>query len=82
MSGIKKRSVSLSGHRTSYSIEDEFQTALLKMADAQSVSLAKLIASIDEGRGEQSNLSSALRIAVLQYYQTRLAPQVGGESQH
>ncbi len=70
MTGIKKRSISLSGHRTSYSIEDEFQSALLEIAQRQSIPLARLIASIDDARGTNSNLSSALRIAVLLHYQS------------
>jgi predicted DNA-binding ribbon-helix-helix protein len=69
MSGIKKRSVSLSGHRTSYSIEDEFQAALLDIANARSISLAKLIAKVDGARSPETNLSSALRVAVLQHFQ-------------
>ncbi len=65
MSGIKKRSISLNGHRTSYSIEDEFQQILQQMAAAQSIPLAQVIASIDAARGMNANLSSALRIAAL-----------------
>ncbi len=65
MSAIKKRSVSLSGHRTSYSVEDEFLNILRAMAVAQSIPLAKLIARIDAVRGRETNLSSALRLAAL-----------------
>jgi predicted DNA-binding ribbon-helix-helix protein len=67
MSGIIKRSISLNGHRTSYSIEDEFQQVLLQMAAAQSLPLAKIISNIDDARGMNTNLSSALRIASLAY---------------
>ncbi|MGL4489144.1 MAG: ribbon-helix-helix domain-containing protein [Rhizobiaceae bacterium] len=73
MSGVRKRSISLSGHRTSYSIEDEFQSALVEMALEQGISLAGLIASIDDARGATSNLSSALRIAALNHYQAKSA---------
>ena len=65
MSMIKKRSVSLHGHRTSFSIEDEFFQILETMAKAQSIPLARLIANIDEARAANSNLSSALRLAAL-----------------
>lgn len=65
MSTIKKRSVSLSGHRTSYSVEDEFLDILRAMAVAQSIPLARLIARIDTARGRETNLSSALRLAAL-----------------
>lgn len=65
MSTIKKRSVSLSGHRTSYSVEDEFLDILKSMADEQSIPLARLIGQIDSARGRETNLSSALRLAAL-----------------
>lgn len=65
MSTIKKRSVSLHGHRTSFSIEDEFFQILETMAKSQAIPLARLVANIDEARGSNSNLSSALRLAAL-----------------
>ncbi len=67
MSSVKKRSVSLSGHRTSYSVEDEFLDILKSMAKAKDIPLARLIAHIDAGRGRNTNLSSALRLAALEY---------------
>ena len=67
MSDIKKRSVTLAGHRTSYSVEDRFQDILNQMANEQSLPLAALIARIDKDRGNRTNLSSALRLAVLEY---------------
>lgn len=65
MSAVKKRSVALSGHRTSYSIENEFFDILKAMANLQSIPLAQLIAQIDSARGRETNLSSALRLAAL-----------------
>lgn len=65
MSTVKKRSVSLSGHRTSYSVEDEFLEILKTMAEAQSIPLARLISQIDAERSRDTNLSSALRLAAL-----------------
>jgi predicted DNA-binding ribbon-helix-helix protein len=65
MSTIKKRSVTLHGHRTSFSIEDEFFQILESTAKSQAIPLARLIAIIDEARGSKSNLSSALRLAAL-----------------
>lgn len=64
---IRKHSTTLHGHRTSFSLEDEFFDLLKEMAAADSRSLADLIAAIDDDRGEGSNLSSALRIAVLKW---------------
>lgn len=65
MTTVKKRSVSLSGHRTSYSIEEPFLEILKEMATSQGISLARLIGDIDAARPRQSNLSSALRLAAL-----------------
>jgi predicted DNA-binding ribbon-helix-helix protein len=70
MSAVKKRSISLSGHRTSYSIEDEFFTGLLEIAHKRSIPLARLVAEIDDERGVRSNLSSALRITVLNHFRS------------
>ncbi|MGN6770378.1 MAG: ribbon-helix-helix domain-containing protein [Rhizobiaceae bacterium] len=66
MSPIRKRSVTIRGHRTSYSLEDAFQDELEDIASARSMPLAALIARIDEGRPRDTNLSSALRLFVLE----------------
>ena len=50
MPGLRKRSVSLSGHATSLALEPEFWDALEAMAAARGLSLAALIIRIDEGR--------------------------------
>jgi predicted DNA-binding ribbon-helix-helix protein len=57
--------VSINGHRTSYSIEDEFQAALEKIAQARELPLARLIAEIDSTPRIQGGLSSAIRVYVL-----------------
>lgn len=62
--GPVKRSITIAGHRTSISLEPEFWDALNAMADARAMSLAGLVAEIDEARG-RTNLSSALRVSVL-----------------
>ena len=61
----RKYSVSLHGHRTSFSLEEEFFTALKGIAEARGQSLASLIVEIDDQRPESYNLSSALRVFVL-----------------
>ncbi|WP_193176555.1 ribbon-helix-helix domain-containing protein [Oricola nitratireducens] len=62
---VRKHSVTISGHRTSFSIEDEFLTLLRQSAARSGRSLAALIAEIDETKPRDSNLSSALRVFVL-----------------
>lgn len=67
---MKKRSVSISGHRTSISLEQEFWTLLNDIARDQNRPLAQLIAEIDRNRmkaPEPANLSSALRVHVLRH---------------
>lgn len=68
---MKKRSVKLSGHNTSVSLEDPFFEALVRMAEAEGVSLNNLVTRIDDER-TTDNLSSAIRIAVLVYHQLAL----------
>jgi predicted DNA-binding ribbon-helix-helix protein len=65
---IRKHSATLHGHRTSFSLEDEFWLELKRIALARGLSLASLIAEVDDGRPEDSNLSSALRLHVLQWF--------------
>lgn len=62
---IRKYSITLHGHRTSFSLEEEFHEELKALAVARGRSLAALIASVDEARDERDNLSSALRLHVL-----------------
>jgi predicted DNA-binding ribbon-helix-helix protein len=61
---MRKRSVSLQGHATSVSLEDEYWAELKRMAQESGVPVGALIERIDRERNSQ-NLSSALRLAVL-----------------
>ncbi|HEX3423145.1 MAG TPA: ribbon-helix-helix domain-containing protein [Sphingomicrobium sp.] len=65
-----KRSIVIAGHKTSVSIEDAFWTALKEIAQARQQSVAELIGSIDGAR-RGANLSSAIRVFVLDYYRGR-----------
>jgi predicted DNA-binding ribbon-helix-helix protein len=62
----RKRSVNIAGHATSLSLEEEFWRELQAVAQRRGVSLSALIGSIDAGR--HGNLSSALRLFVLDCY--------------
>ena len=66
-----KRSVTIAGHSTSVSLEEPFWQELKRMADERRLSLAVLIANIDENRSVE-NLSSALRLAVLDDLRRRI----------
>lgn len=70
-SQLKKRSVRIAGHETSITLEDEFWDVLRSIAQEQDISINQLISNIDEGK--KSNLSSALRVYILQYLQNKLA---------
>ncbi len=67
--GPIKRSMTIAGHRTSLSLEPEFWEALNALATVRDMSVAGLVAAIDEARG-RTNLSSALRVAVLKATRT------------
>lgn len=69
MSSVRKRSLSIRGHRTSISLEPEFFDALASIAAARAIPLAALVAEIDSGRARDANLSSALRVFVLRHFQ-------------
>jgi predicted DNA-binding ribbon-helix-helix protein len=62
---VRKRSVSIRGHRTSYSLEQPFFDELVTIAAERQIPLAALIAEIDASRPREANLSSALRLFVL-----------------
>lgn len=71
MTGVRKRSVSIRGHRTSISLEDAFFVELEAIARQRNLPLAALIAEIDALRDRTTNLSSALRLHVLDFLRTR-----------
>lgn len=71
MSDLGKHSVTISGHRTSFSVEPEFWALLQEIAARQRLSLNQLVTDIDAER--TGNLSSAIRLYVLQDLKDRLA---------
>lgn len=64
---IRKHSVTLHGHRTSFSLEDAFWSEIQAIAKARNMTLAALLRDIDETRLQDTNLSSAIRIYVLHW---------------
>ena len=71
MSLVQKRSVTIHGHRTSFSLEKPFFDDLSAIAVRRGVTLAALVAEIDATRARDANLSSALRIFVLEQAKAR-----------
>lgn len=74
---IRKHSATLHGHRTSFSLEDEFWGELKRIAAERQMSIAGLLAEVDDGREADSNLSSALRVYVLRWLKN-LSAQTDG----
>ena len=68
---IRKRSVKIAGHSTSLSLEGVFWDALKQVAASRGLSLNALIEEIDRSRG--TNLSSAVRVFLLQYFEAAAA---------
>jgi predicted DNA-binding ribbon-helix-helix protein len=71
-SPVCKRSVVIAGHKTSVSLEDAFWNGLKEIAGARETTLSDLVASIDIER-QQGNLSSCLRLFVLNHYISRMS---------
>ncbi len=72
-SPVVKRSIVIAGHKTSVSLEDAFWDALKEIAGHRRLTLSDLVATIDSGRN-QGNLSSAIRLFVLDHYRGAGAP--------
>lgn len=73
MSRPVKRSLTLNGHRTSVSLEDEFWAAFRALAEREGRALNALAAEVDAGRGVATGLATAIRLRVLADLQARLA---------
>jgi predicted DNA-binding ribbon-helix-helix protein len=66
-SPVVKRSIVIAGHKTSVSLEDAFWTGLKEIAGKRDLTLSDMVAAIDQDR-RHGNLSSAIRLFVLDYY--------------
>lgn len=66
----KKRSLTITGHRTSISLEDDFWDALKAVARDRGQSVSAVISEIDTGR-QQYGLSSAIRSVILAHYRDK-----------
>jgi len=80
-SPIVKRSILVNGHKTSMSLEDEFCSALKVITGKRFMKLQDLVAAIDKQR-QHSNLSSAIRLFVLDFYPNRASDIEAGVNLH
>ena len=77
-SSVVKRSIVIDGHKTSVSLEDAFWSDLKEIAHAQGATLSTLVAAIDKAR-QRANLSSAIRLFVLEYFRSQGQARASGE---
>ncbi len=78
-SPVVKRSIVVAGHKTSVSLEEAFWNGMKEIASVRSLTLSELVGEIDGGR-QQGNLSSAIRLFVLDYFRSRAAHTTGNGS--
>jgi predicted DNA-binding ribbon-helix-helix protein len=77
-SRVLKRPIVVSGRKTNISLEDAFWNALKEIAATRQVSVSDLIATINKER-QHANLSSVLRLFVLDYYLARVGGRKSAE---
>ena len=78
-SPVVKRSIVIAGHKTSVSLEDAFWSGLKDIAASRTMTLSELVATIDHDR-RQGNLSSAIRLFVLDHFRGQSAGARPAES--
>jgi predicted DNA-binding ribbon-helix-helix protein len=73
-SPVVKRSIVVAGHKTSVSLEEAFWNGMKEISGIRGMTLSELVGEID-GNRQQGNLSSAIRLFVLDYFRSRaMAP--------
>jgi len=80
-SPVVKRSIVIAGHKTSVSLEDAFWAGLKEIALGRELTLSEMVATIDSGRAH-GNLSSAIRLFVLDHYRTLTGSAQDARSSH
>jgi predicted DNA-binding ribbon-helix-helix protein len=77
---VRKWSVVVGGHKTSVSLEEPFWSALKEISGQRGMTLSEVADEIDTNR-QQGNLSSAIRLFVLDHFKSRAAGPTGGSKQ-
>jgi predicted DNA-binding ribbon-helix-helix protein len=78
-SPVVKRSIVIAGHKTSVSLEDAFWKGLKEIAIGRGLTLSEMVGAIDSARA-QGNLSSAVRLFVLDHYRAQIGIEASGET--
>jgi predicted DNA-binding ribbon-helix-helix protein len=71
-SPVVKRSIVIAGHKTSVSLEEEFWKGLKEIASRRLMTVSALVGWVNDQR-QQDNLSSALRLFVLEFYRSQIS---------
>jgi predicted DNA-binding ribbon-helix-helix protein len=79
-SPVVKRSIVVAGHKTSVSLEEAFWNGMKEISGLRDMTLSELVGEIDNNR-QQGNLSSAIRLFVLDYFRSRAMPQATDKPQ-
>ncbi len=72
-SPVVKRSIVVAGHKTSVSLEEAFWNGMKEISGERNLTLSELVGEIDDHR-QQGNLSSAIRLFVLDHFRKRAQP--------
>jgi len=75
-SSVTKRSIVIGGHKTSVSLEEAFWKGLKEIAADRRRTLSNIVSVIDSERAN-GNLSSAIRLFVLDHYRCRTGAAAG-----
>jgi predicted DNA-binding ribbon-helix-helix protein len=76
---VTKRSIVIGGHKTSVSLEEAFWKGLKEIAADRRLTLSDMVSVIDSERAN-GNLSSAIRLFVLDHYRGRTGPPLAPRS--
>ena len=76
-SPVVKRSIVVTGHKTSVSVEEAFWSGMKEISGACSMTLSQLVSEIDANRNQGNNLSSAIRQFVLEHFKSRAVRPTG-----
>jgi predicted DNA-binding ribbon-helix-helix protein len=79
-SPVVKRSIVVAGHKTSVSLEEAFWNGMKEISSLRNMTLSELVGEIDNNR-QQGNLSSAIRLFVLDHFKNRAANSPGEAKQ-
>lgn len=80
-SPVVKRSIVVAGHKTSVSLEEAFWNGMKEISSARGMTLSELVGEID-GQRKQGNLSSAIRLFVLDHYRSMTLAPAESNSAH